>query len=333
VLTRHGLCQINNLPYHGEVLTLCGWKPYHNPRITRADAQLVEVRFRDGLTVKCTPDHMFLTTEGWKSALSLKPGSLIQSALTTSPNIFEAAYIACGQVRSISRRAAAAFIGMFGLMPSGKSPLGATSTTATTTDRTTCSGIWSACRPPRISLSPGSVGAGSARLASTSLITRARGLLSGIRQKSAAFGISAIPSIQGLGRIRSASFETASIAASRIWGWSGSALPRRNTAPRHARPLPIESVELLSERSAVWCLTVPDTEHFALSNGAVAHNCADAFRALAIAYEEVAVLQPAKPRPQMLITPEGVAIPDGQITIDNAWNLPASLGENPMGYE
>jgi hypothetical protein len=83
----------------------------------------------------------------------------------------------------------------------------------------------------------------------------------------------------------------------------------------------------------VWCLTVPDTEHFALSNGAVAHNCADAFRALAIAYEEVAVLQPAKPRPQMLITPEGVAIPDGQITIDNAWNLPASLGENPLGYD
>jgi hypothetical protein len=62
-------------------------------------------------------------------------------------------------------------------------------------------------------------------------------------------------------------------------------------------------------------------------------HCADAFRALAIAYEEVAVLQPAKPRPQMLITPEGVAIPDGQITIDNAWNLPASLGDNPLGYD
>lgn len=85
VLTRTGMYQIMDLPKTGEVLTLCGWKQYKNPRITRQNAQLVEVVFADGLTVKCTPDHMFLVENGWRSAKSLKKGTLIQSSLIQSP--------------------------------------------------------------------------------------------------------------------------------------------------------------------------------------------------------------------------------------------------------
>lgn len=48
----------------------------------------------------------------------------------------------------------------------------------------------------------------------------------------------------------------------------------------------IESVKELNETSDVWCFTVPDAECFSLANGAVVHNCADAFRMAAVAYRE-----------------------------------------------
>lgn len=54
-------------------------------------------------------------------------------------------------------------------------------------------------------------------------------------------------------------------------------------------PLTIEGVSWLDETADVWCLTVPDEEAFALSNGAVVHNCshyADAFAELAAGIEE-----------------------------------------------
>jgi hypothetical protein len=42
---------------------------------------------------------------------------------------------------------------------------------------------------------------------------------------------------------------------------------------------------MMSETANVWCLTVPDAEEFSLANGAVVHNCADAFGLMCVAYE------------------------------------------------
>src|ERR1700733_13192304 len=82
VLTREGPKAISTLPEIDVELTLWGWKKYQNPHLTRANARLVEVTFSDGYTVKCTPDHLFLTAENeWKSAESLEKGLLIQSGL------------------------------------------------------------------------------------------------------------------------------------------------------------------------------------------------------------------------------------------------------------
>lgn len=89
LLTKLGKCRIIDLPNKGEVLTLCGWKEYQNPRMTRRNAQLVEVAFEDGTTVRCTPDHLFLTENGWKSAESLMKGTMIQSSLIRSHSILE----------------------------------------------------------------------------------------------------------------------------------------------------------------------------------------------------------------------------------------------------
>ena len=93
VLTRYGMRQMIDLPKTGEVLTPCGFKPYRNAGITGKNAQLVEVRLNDGSTVRCTPEHKWLTESGWKSAEYLMPGTLIQSFSIQSPNIFWEAYI------------------------------------------------------------------------------------------------------------------------------------------------------------------------------------------------------------------------------------------------
>lgn len=48
----------------------------------------------------------------------------------------------------------------------------------------------------------------------------------------------------------------------------------------------IAHVSALRETADVWCLTVPDDHCFSLENGAVVHNCADAFGLMAIDYQE-----------------------------------------------
>ena len=44
---------------------------YHNCRLTRKNASLVKVTFKDGFYVICTPDHLFYTTTGWIPAKNL----------------------------------------------------------------------------------------------------------------------------------------------------------------------------------------------------------------------------------------------------------------------
>lgn len=89
VLIRSGQCKIMDLPKTGEVLTSCGWKQYIHPRITRRNARLVKVVFKNGYTVKCTPDHLFKTESGWKSAELLQANTVIQSSLMKLRNILE----------------------------------------------------------------------------------------------------------------------------------------------------------------------------------------------------------------------------------------------------
>ena len=59
------------------------------PWVTQRNAQLVEVGFADGNTVRCTPDHLFATESGWKSAESLTPGTLIRLCSIPSSRYFD----------------------------------------------------------------------------------------------------------------------------------------------------------------------------------------------------------------------------------------------------
>lgn len=46
--------------------------PFRNVRKTQSNAPIVKVIFNDGSSCRCTPDHRFLTTEGWVEAQNLK---------------------------------------------------------------------------------------------------------------------------------------------------------------------------------------------------------------------------------------------------------------------
>lgn len=287
VLTRYGARPIKELPNQGEVLTPCGWKPYHSPRITRRNAQLVEVEFVGGHTVRCTPDHLFLTVEGWKSAESLQKGSLIRSTLTPLRSISMAASTACGRASVTCREAVAAFTEMSGRLLSALFPRAITSTIGTATSSTTRSPIWSASTGANISPSRGM---STSRTAQNTLAKRREPApLTGIGLRKAGSGIVATPNGHRAGPSGSGKNSPADTAANSSMRWFARTLTRIGSALQNARPLRIARVERLSEREDVWCMTVPGEEAFSLANGAVVHNCshaADALRYLAVAYEE-----------------------------------------------
>jgi phage terminase large subunit len=280
VLTRYGTRRIMDLPETGEVLTPCGWKPYRNPRITRAAAPLVEVTFADGFTARCTPDHMFWTDSGWKSASDLRKGSLIRSSLTRSRSISMAASTACGRAARIGRAVASSFIATSGRMLSALYPMVATSPTGTGTVPTIGCPTWSVSRPTSI-LPKLSSSVETPRMGSISPPKLGAGLLSGMRRKPVGFGTSDTLNAQRAGPSGSALASLVFVVARNLWHSFVRTAINRNIVPKTARWLTIADVRPLSERADVWCLTVPDGNCFSLGNGAIVHNC-DAFRYLCL---------------------------------------------------
>jgi hypothetical protein len=320
VLTRSGVCRIDAVPETGEVLTPCGWKPYRSPRITRKNAPLVQVTFSDGLTVRCTPDHMFMTAKGWRFAKDLTRRSLVLSCLTQSRSISAVASIANGQAIGISLAAARNFIATFGWALSALYRRDATSITGTGTQTTTGLKTWNALTPRNICLSHGARG-GDAMAARTLFLTRpALALPTGIGQRLAACGIAAKPRRPKGGLSGNVSLSRAISVAWNLARSSARAVVASVSAPSNAKWLTIESAKPLPDREDVWCLTVPDGEWFALANGAVTHNSADAFRYLAMAYRDL--------KPDALVVPKPVPT-----LKDTTWNDIMRLQPSNTGYE
>lgn len=293
VLTRSGTCPIMDLPESGEVLTLCGWKQYKNPRVTRANARLVEVKFTDGLTVRCTPDHLFLTGSGWRSAESLTPSSEILSTLTRSPSILMAAYTVCGPLKDTFQRAVVGFTETSGLQLLARFQRAVTSTIKTAISLITSFGTLSALTPANTC--PSICGK---RVGAKGLLTeQERRRLSGIGQMKAGYGIAGTQKGQKIGQNGSGNLSRANIAARFLMPLLGKAGTLKSIALAHVRQqriesgvsrrsmrATIESVRQIDKKSDVWCMTVPGVGHFSLSNGAVVHNCADAFGLMCVVY-------------------------------------------------
>lgn len=303
VLTRYGMHQIQYLPQAGEVLTPCGWKAFENPRITRRAAPLVAVTFDDGLTVRCTPEHRFLTDSGWRFASDLRTGSLIQSSLTHSSSTSTGASIGSGLKSATSRAVGNGSIATYGRQLSDLSRRVATFITETATRAITPSPIWNVSQPLNTCLIHGeSIGLVAPSTLPPRLGQRPQ---NGTLLRSAARGIDDTPSAVRAGRNGSENRSPVNTAEWSFRHWFARVATRRNTAPIPVKHLRIASVTPLVERADVWCLTVPDGHMWSLENGAVTHNShgSDAFRGLAVRHQIPREKQAAMAPPPM---PTGV---------------------------
>ena len=285
-----------NLPQTGEVLTPCGWKRYINPRMTKKNAPLVKVEFVGGYSVKCTPDHLFLTESGWKSAESLTQNTAILSSLTKSRSISTGRFIEYGRLIGISLKVAAGYIEMFGRRLSALFRQIVISITAIATQQTTCLKIWNA----RTHLSIYRI-AGQNVPETQFHPQQEQGLLLGMDQKRAGCGTNNMQKELKAGQSGSTKISLANTAARYLAHWCERAGTQASIAMSIARsprtecagkptntPLLIERVRQLNETADVWDITVPDGHCFSLENGAVVHN-SDAFGLMCIAYEEQTV--------------------------------------------
>mgnify|MGYP001612758544 CR=1 FL=1 len=83
IITKRGIYPISELVgTTGKVLTINGkWVDYKNCRMTRANAELIEVTYNDGHKLLCTPNHKLLCHDGnWVSAIDSE-GIICHNAL------------------------------------------------------------------------------------------------------------------------------------------------------------------------------------------------------------------------------------------------------------
>jgi hypothetical protein len=282
ILTRSGTHQIKDLPPSGEVLTPCGWKQYINPRITLKSAPLVEVAFKGGFTVKCTPDHLFLTESGWKSAESLMRGTVIQSSLIQSRSILMAVCTAFGVLTDTLRVAVRRFTGLLGGLHSAQFQMAVTSTTRMGTPSITHCQTLSVFPQQSTYREPGK------RRGIKDLLGLTRRPetppLNGMDRKPEDCGIGDMPRDQKVGKSGSGKIGRVSCAGKLFRHLREKADTLKSIAVGNANTLIIESVSNLENLADVWDITVPDGHCFSLENGAVVHN-SDAFRTGAMAVE------------------------------------------------
>lgn len=191
ILTRNGKYRIMDLSLTGEVLTSCGWKAYHSPRITRRNAPLVAVVFNDGFTVKCTAEHLFKTASGWISAQHLQSGSVIQSCSIPSSSILTGFSTVYGQVAATFRAGVGICTSVCGKLFLASARLTSIFTTATAIPAIMRLATWNACPSTSILAFLGSSGP-RFRPGSGLRPWPARGLRSGMHQRKDDSGIAAM---------------------------------------------------------------------------------------------------------------------------------------------
>lgn len=296
ILTRNGMYQISKLPYCGEILTLCGWKPYTNPHVTRLNAPLVEVVFTDGLSVRCTPDHLFLTAKGWKSAEFLKRGMQIQSSLTSSPNILMEDYTENGLLKDITHEEENHFIERYGLLRLVSFLKDVIFIIKMAVLLTIDLTILNVCQPKNICLVHGM----RQNIKDQWDLMKRQGLQprNGTLLKKESYGIEETQRKLWCGKNGREVRKIAQIVMKNLMRLLEKVVMHKFIVPRNADILRILSVEKTNVVQEVYCLTVPHVKHFSLSNGAIVHNC-DAFEIIGQAQVNP-LYSEDKPKPRFL---------------------------------
>ena len=276
VLTRNGMHPIMSLKKNDEVLTLSGWnKCLSDSQLTMKNANLVEVLFKDGTTVKCTPEHLFLTAENeWKYAQDLEKGSKIQSFIMNLFNTLREMLTNYGPKNDIIHSQENHSIEQCGQMRLVIYQLIAMFITKITIPTTITSGIWNVCPNKNI-------------LNCLNQILRD--------------GVKELENLQHHGMDpKKEENGIANILSKLLTGLNGNENQEIvSTVEKNFRLLlevmgenndfatltvehpTVESVKKMNECADVWDIAVEKDAHFSLANGAIVHNC-DALRYLAV---------------------------------------------------
>jgi hypothetical protein len=318
---------INMLGTSIKVRTLSGYVTPVNIRRTRF-AECITLTFDNGDEVTCTPDHLFADIEGnWICAQNLLGKTLYQSQIPS--NNSRARTI--GVADSTFNDTANACTVQFGNIITDQFRKAITSTTRTRTGRTIpwttlncfpALNIWNFTEPMRH----------IRRFAEATLRKLLQQLQHGTQAKQAKNGIGsitqsiakhcthvvsvfakfAIRHFQASGTVGFAqitanlSGEDVQVLTEKPALVSPAAVPLpvtsirvskivRESAGLDRRPRP-KCVRIESAKPrAVYCMTVPQHEHFFLANGLLSHNCLDSLRYLCMARPYMTALKAAEP--------------------------------------
>lgn len=274
ILTHRGMRPIMDIKDGDIVLTLKGWKACKGSWITKKNAQLVEVRFKDGTTVRCTPDHFFLTENGWKYAENLEQGSKIQSSLMNLRSTSTDRFIDSGLEKSIFLKEGKESTGRFGKMLLGAFRITVTFIIKIMRFPITLYGILSAFLARNILKNRNQT--------QGDLATKQEARhLGGIHLKQEDCGTRDMRKTANLGPSGSTKQKAACIVERNTRALLERMDMNRSFAIQTAKLPIIESVNPINETADVWCLSVPDVGHFSLHNGAIVKN-SDAMRYLCI---------------------------------------------------
>jgi len=313
VQTSAGVVTISSIVGRGGfVLSSDGnWHQFRSARLVKRDQPVVRLAFSDGSIVKCTPDHKFLTATGWVDArdlAGLETLSLSETALRSSP---ASGFTSAGS--TISERAAA-FIVRCGKRLTAISRMASMFTTGTTTEATMpyrtsnafpCGSIWAgdmARHPPNAAnrqswwrerlrelgtvVRRGALGIASIMWPSPRLCTPSTSLNAGNAVEHSPLIARAFARMPARRHGVEHPVSTTSAASARSAArssWSTGTISNRR-AHEHVAGWKARAFGLVclrvedAGREDVYCLTVPETGNFALANGAIVANCADAIR-------------------------------------------------------
>jgi len=259
---------------------------FFNGRRTREAADVVKVTYSDGTCVVCTPDHQFLTRDGWVKAVNLS-GTISSENRTWTPQLLQKAYkslTACVITNAAStsadkrsvKRGARGYIGLCGNIITGQFLKAWKSTIKTITETIIALTILNYSLRLHTANTTASYAVGQ------SLVRE--------RERRPQNGIGAKPGERGIGsmsgKIAGNSWITFLLRTSKKSASNAASLTiplslRRVLASivtRIAKQKRCVSVERLKEKQDVYCITVPRDEAFTLSIGVVVHNCGDSLR-------------------------------------------------------
>lgn len=274
VLTRSGMRPIIELTNSDEILTHKGWMSCSNVQMTQKNAKLVEVLFQDGMKVRCTPDHLFKTVEGWRSAKDLVKDTKIQSSLMSLLNTLMDLYTEYMHEKSIFLREDPDYTEMSGSKLLERYQHIVTYIIETIIPLITVYQTLNVSQVKTILSFQDQI---TKDLHRKLVMLQLRGIdllqeFCGISDmlKDALHGLSGEESLENVCTVEK-----------NIMHLSENKEHNRNIVIQIVRPLLIESVTYLAKQEDVYDIYVPEMHEFSLSNHALVHNC-DAMRYLCI---------------------------------------------------